>query len=118
MSDIGAESKTSARSSPGGSGRRTPTSVARALRELGEHAATWRKLQRLPAATVAARAGISRSTLYEIEHGSGKASTENLFRVLNVLGILRPIVSAADPYTTDVGKLRADEVLPERVRRR
>jgi hypothetical protein len=27
------------------------------------------------------------------------------------------VVEAADPYTTDVGKLRADEVLPNRVRR-
>ena len=98
--------------------RRTPTNVARGLRELGEHIATWRKLQRLPVTTVAARAGISRDTLYEIERGSGKASSENLLRVLNVLGILSPVVGAADPYTTDVGKLRADEVLPQRVRKR
>jgi len=92
--------------------------VARGLRDLGEHVATWRKLQRLPAATVAARAGISRSTLHEVERGSGRASSENLARVLNVLGILGPVVHAADPYTTEVGKLRADEALPQRVRGR
>jgi len=107
-------STTSAARSP----RRTPTNVSRGLRELGEHIATWRKLQRLPAATLAARAGISRDTLYEIERGSGKASSENLLRVLNVVGILGPVVGATDPYTTDVGKLRADEVLPQRVRKR
>lgn len=97
--------------------RRTPTSVERGLRDMGDHLATWRKLQRVPAVTLAARAGISRHTLYEIERGSGKASSENLLRVLDVLGILGPMVSAADPYTTDVGKLRTDEILPQRIRR-
>jgi transcriptional regulator with XRE-family HTH domain len=83
---------------------------------LGEHVSTWRKLQRLTAAQVAERAGISRDTLRTIEHGMGTASTENLLRVLRVLGILDPVISSSDPYLTDVGKLRADEVLPKRVR--
>ena len=93
-----------------------PLAVARGLRVLGEHVSTWRKLQRLTAAQVAERAGISRDTLRTIEHGTGTASTENLLRVLRVLGILDPVISASDPYQTDVGKLRADEILPKRVR--
>lgn len=94
----------------------TPLAVARALRLLGEHASTWRKLQRLTAAQVAERAGVSRDTLRAIEQGKGTASTENLLRVLRVLGVLDGVVKSADPYQTDVGRLRADEILPKRVR--
>lgn len=94
----------------------TPLAVARSLRKMGTHVATWRKLQRLTAAQLAERAGISKDTLRSIEQGKGTASTENLFRVLRIIGILDTIVTAADPYQTDVGRLRADEILPQRVR--
>jgi transcriptional regulator with XRE-family HTH domain len=94
----------------------TPLAVTRALRLMGTHVSNWRKLQRLTAAQVAERAGISRDTLRAIEQGKGTASTENLFRVLRILGILDDVVAAADPYRTDVGRLRADEILPRRVR--
>lgn len=99
----------------GSSLRRLPSS-RRALRVLGAHVADWRKLQRLTAAQVAERSDISRDTLRAIEQGKGTASTENLFRVLRVLGILDSVVAAADPYLTDTGRLRADEILPKRVR--
>jgi transcriptional regulator with XRE-family HTH domain len=95
----------------------TPIAVSRALRQLGEHVATWRKLQRLSTTILAERAGIARGTLRSIEHGAGTASSESLVRVLRVLGVMDRVVETADPYTTDVGKLRADEVLPNRVRR-
>ncbi len=94
----------------------TPLAVVRALRLMGTHVANWRKLQRLTAAQVAERAGVSRDTLRAIEQGKGTASTENLFRVLRILGTLEGVVAAADPYQTDVGRLRADEILPRRVR--
>ena len=94
----------------------TPLAVARALRVMGTHVSNWRKLQRLTAAQVAERAGISRDTLRTIEQGKGTTSSENLFRVLRILGILDDVVAAADPYQTDVGRLRADEILPRRVR--
>lgn len=94
----------------------TPVSVGRALRLLGQHVSTTRKLQRVTAAQLSERAGISRNTLRSIEQGSGTASIENLFRVLRGLGLMDLVVGAADPYQTDVGKLRADERLPERVR--
>jgi transcriptional regulator with XRE-family HTH domain len=94
----------------------TPLAVSRGLRELGEYVATWRKLQRLPTAVVASRAGISRDTLRSIEAGKGTASSENLLRVLRAVGVMERLVAAADPYGTDVGRLRADERLPQRVR--
>jgi transcriptional regulator with XRE-family HTH domain len=97
--------------------RMTPLAVGRALRVLGEHVSNWRKLNRLTAAQVAERANISRETLRAIEQGKGTASTENLLRVLRIVGIMDSVVAAADPYRTDVGRLRMDEVLPKRVRR-
>ncbi|HVA99733.1 MAG TPA: helix-turn-helix transcriptional regulator, partial [Acidimicrobiales bacterium] len=66
---------------------------------------------------LANRAGIARSTLQSIEAGRGGTNIENILRVLRALGIMEKVVEGADPYTTDVGKLRADEVLPQRVRR-
>ena len=96
--------------------RVTPLAVERALRVLGEHVSNWRKLNRLTAAQVAERANISRETLRAIEQGKGTASTENLLRVLRIIGIMDGVVAAADPYQTDVGRLRLDEVLPKRVR--
>jgi transcriptional regulator with XRE-family HTH domain len=96
--------------------RVTPLAVERALRVLGEHVSNWRKLNRLTTAQVAERANISRETLRAIEQGKGTASTENLLRVLRIVGIMDNVVAAADPYQTDVGRLRMDEVLPKRVR--
>src|SRR5271170_4938076 len=93
-----------------------PQGVSRALRVLGTHISNSRKLQRLTAAQVAERAGISRDTLRAIEQGKGTSSIENLLRVLRIIGILDDVVASADPYQTDVGRMRADEILPRRVR--
>ena len=94
---------------------KTPAAVASSQRRIGEHLATWRKLRQLTAAQVADRAGISRHTVMRLENGEG-ASTENLLRVARALGVLDPLVAALDPYATDLGRLRSQEALPERVR--
>lgn len=96
---------------------RTPVTVARALDELGRDVSTWRKLRHLTVEQVADRAGISRSTVLRLESGQG-ASMENLLRVARALGVLDLLTKALDPYDTDVGRLRADEELPTRVRAR
>jgi transcriptional regulator with XRE-family HTH domain len=94
---------------------RTPVAVAGAQRRIGEQLATWRKLRQLTAAQVADRAGISRYTVMRLENGEG-ASLENLLRVARALGVLDLLAAALDPYATDLGRLRAEESLPERVR--
>lgn len=94
----------------------TPMAVNRALQELGDNVATWRKLRGLPASILATRAGISKDTLRKIEQGSGGVSTVNFFKVLRALGIMDGVTESTDPYRTDLGKLRAEEVLPRRVR--
>jgi transcriptional regulator with XRE-family HTH domain len=96
--------------------RPTPAPVTRGIRTIGEDLATWRKLRRLTAAEVADRAGIGVSTVLRLESGSG-ATLENTLRVARALGVLDLLTKALDPYSTDVGRLRADEELPRRVRR-
>jgi hypothetical protein len=71
----------------------------------------------LTQALLAERADVSVPTVRAIETGAA-VSTENLARVLRVLGVLDSVVAAADPLSTDVGRLRADERLPQRVRSR
>lgn len=93
----------------------TPLPVRRGLSTIGGQLATWRRLRRLTAEQVADRAGVSRSTVAALEGGRG-ASLENALRVARALGVLDLIVHAADPYETDLGRARADEELPRRVR--
>jgi|SRR5215217_2502258 len=99
-----------------GSAWPTPVVIAKALRNLGEDVTSWRKLRRLTTAQVAERAGVSRGTLRRLESGDGGVSLENTLRIARALGVLNSLVSALDPYSTDVGRLRSEEVLPERVR--
>jgi transcriptional regulator with XRE-family HTH domain len=95
----------------------TPRPVTRALLRLGEDLRAWRLLNRSTVAEVADRAGVSRDTVLRLEKG-GSVSTENLLRVARALGVLEMLEGATDPYGTDVGRLRADEALPKRIRRR
>lgn len=89
--------------------------VTRSLRRLGEDLGTWRRLRRLTAAEVADRAGVGVNTVLRLEKGEG-ATLENTLRVARALGVLASLTDALDPYATDVGRLRADEALPQRVR--
>jgi transcriptional regulator with XRE-family HTH domain len=98
--------------------RPLPGGVRRALRNVAEDLSTWRKLRGLTQAQLADRADISRDTLIRLERGDGGVSIEKLMRVLRALGILDGLTQALDPYETDVGRLRASERLPQRVRTR
>jgi len=92
-----------------------PIPVKRALRTLGEHVATQRKLLGLTQAQVAERASVSQPLIVRLEKGDG-ATLEKTLRVLRVLGMMDALIEAADPYLTDRGKLLAGMHLPQRVR--
>ena len=94
----------------------TPLPVRRALTEVGEDLATWRRLRRLTASQVADRAGVGVNTVLRLERGEG-ATLENVLRVARALGVLELLAASLDPYATDEGRLRAEEALPRRVRR-
>jgi transcriptional regulator with XRE-family HTH domain len=84
---------------------------------IGEQLVAWRKLQGLTAAQVAERAGIARNTLRRVETGDAGVSMQAFLSVARALGVLEAVVTALDPYETDLGRARADEALPKRVRR-
>jgi transcriptional regulator with XRE-family HTH domain len=90
-----------------------PIAVSHGLRRMGSDLATWRRLRHLTAAQVAD--GVSRHTVMRIENGAG-ASLESVLRVARALGVLDQVASALDPFATDVGRLRYEEALPQRVR--
>jgi transcriptional regulator with XRE-family HTH domain len=92
--------------------------VRRALRQTAESLGAWRKLRGLTQAQLADRAGVSRHTVARLERADGGVSLENVLRILRALGVLDALPRALDPYESDVGRLRADEQLPRRVRPR
>lgn len=96
---------------------KTPVAVTRALREIGDDFVTWRKLRRLTMAEVAERAGLGVNTVQRLEKGEG-STLENVLRVARALGVLEALTASLDPYQTDLGRLRSDEALPERIRHR
>lgn len=96
--------------------RTVPPQVRRALRDVAEDVVVWRKLRGLTQAQVADRAHVSINTLRRLEGADGGVSLENSFRILRALGVLESVPRALDPYETDVGRLRSEEKLPQRVR--
>ncbi len=76
----------------------------------------WRKLRGLTQAQLADRAGLSTNTVRRLEDADSGVTLENVLRILRALGILENLPRALDPYETDVGRLRSDEQLPQRVR--
>ena len=43
-------------------------------------------------------------------------SLENVLRVLRALGLLETVTRSIDPHESDIGRLRSDEQLPQRIR--
>lgn len=97
--------------------RPSPAKTLRAASQIGDHVLTWRKLQSLTAEQVCQRAGISRPTLRKVEQGDPSVSFETFLNVLRALGRLDSLVEVLDPYEHPLGRARADQQLPERVRR-
>ncbi|MDR2957158.1 MAG: helix-turn-helix domain-containing protein [Coriobacteriales bacterium] len=90
--------------------------TARSAKQLGENIRTWRKLLGLRAEQVAERADISLATYSKIENGHQGVSLAKFLAVLRALGLLQKIETATDPYESDLGRARADQLLPKRVR--
>lgn len=78
----------------------------------------WRKLRGLTQNQLADRAGVDRKSLMRVERGDGGVGLEIVLRVLHGLGALDNLPAAVDPYATDLGRLRAEDQLPRRVRPR
>lgn len=96
--------------------RPIPARTRLSAQRIGSQLSTWRRLQHLTTQQVAERAGISRGTLRRLEYGETSVGLDVFLNVARALGVLDRIVEAVDPYETDLGRARADEQLPKRVR--
>lgn len=97
--------------------RPIPARVRRSAVTIGEQLVAWRKLQNLTTEQLSERAGVTRTTLRRLEHGDPGVGFDVFLSVLRALGQLDRVVEVLDPYETDLGRARADDVLPKRVRR-
>ena len=72
--------------------------------------------RRIPVATLAERASVSRTTLNKVEKGEPGVSLGIYATVLFVLGMIDRLADIADPRHDSVGLELEEEYLPERIR--
>jgi transcriptional regulator with XRE-family HTH domain len=95
---------------------RSSAARERRIKQFGEHLRTWRRASSLPASLVAERAGITRDTLRALEDGSGTVKLENVFAVLEALGLDARVAESVNPLDDQRGRTLVQQGLPERVR--
>jgi transcriptional regulator with XRE-family HTH domain len=95
-----------------------PLPVRRALRKLGRDIREARLRRRIPAATVADRASISRTTLFKLEKGDPGVSIGIFATVLFVLGMDDRLSDLADIRRDEQGLALDEDRLPKRIRPR
>lgn len=98
--------------------RPTSPKTKLAAKQIGENIATWRKLYGLTSQDLADKAAVSRTTISRLENGDPTVSFETFLNACRALSTLGAVVEATDSYETDLGRIRADQTLPQRVRSR
>lgn len=94
---------------------RTPIPVARSMRNIASNLDLARRQQRIPLDLLAERANLSVPTVRRLMN-EGAGSLENFLRVARILGMLENVEEATDPLRTPIGRARAEEDTPLRVR--
>lgn len=79
--------------------------TATLMAKMGADIRTWRVAQRLTATRVADRAGVTRTTLRDIETDPGTVRFENVLAVLAVLGLDEAVAAAIDPTQSVRGQV-------------
>ena len=95
-----------------------PLPVSRTLRKLGQDIRDARLRRRIPAAVLAERASISRTTLNKLENGQPGVSLGIVTSVLFVLGLHERLGEVADIRHDEQGLALDGERLPKRIRRK
>lgn len=93
-------------------------SVKRGLSKLGVDLGFARRARQISTTDMAARMGVSRSTLHRLEAGDPGVSLNTLAMALSVLGLFDRLADLVDPASDDLGLARSREALPRRVARR
>jgi transcriptional regulator with XRE-family HTH domain len=94
---------------------KTPIPVGRAMRNIAKNFDLARRQQRITVNLLAERAGLSVPTVRKMLN-NGQGTFENFLRIARILGFLDLVQEATDPLNTPIGKIRADEDTPLRVR--
>jgi transcriptional regulator with XRE-family HTH domain len=85
------------------------------MRAISSNLDLARRQQRITVELLANRANLSVPTVRKmLNEGSG--SFENFLRIARLLGFLDGVVEATDPLRTGIGRIRAEEDVPKRVR--
>lgn len=95
---------------------RTPIPVARAMRTIAANLNLARRQQRITLELLAERANLSVPTVRRLLN-EGAGTFENFLRVARILGLLQGVEDATDPLNTPIGRARAEQDVPKRVRR-
>ena len=95
---------------------RTPIPVSRAMRTIAANLDLARRQQRITLELLAERANLSVPTVRRLLN-EGAGTSENFLRVARILGLLQGVEDATDPLNTPIGRARAEQDVPKRVRR-
>lgn len=95
-----------------------PLPVRRGLRKLGRDIRDARLRRRIPAAVIAERASISRTTLFKLERGDPGVSIGIVGAVLFSLGLGDRLAEVADVRRDEQGLALDEARLPTRIRAR
>ena len=95
---------------------RTPIPVSRAMRTIAANLDLARHQQRITLDLLAERANLSVPTVRRLLN-EGAGTFENFLRVARILGLLQGVEDATDPLNTPIGRARAEQDVPKRVRR-
>jgi len=93
-----------------------PIPVIRNLRKLGGDIRDARRRRRIPTATMAERATITRMTLHKVERGDPSVSLGAYATVLFILGLADRLADLADAKHDATGLQLEEERLPLRIR--
>ena len=94
---------------------RTPIPVSRAMRTIAANLDLARRQQRITLDLLAERANLSVPTVRRLLN-EGAGTFENFLRVARILGLLQGVEDATDPLNTPIGRARAEQDVPKRVR--
>ena len=95
---------------------RTPIPVSRAMRKVATNLDLARRQQRITLELLAECANLSVPTVRKLLN-DGAGTFENFLRVARILGLLQGVEDATDPLNTPIGRARAEQDVPKRVRR-
>lgn len=95
---------------------RTPIPVSRAMRTIAANLDLARRQQRITLELLAERANLSVPTVRRLMN-EGAGTFENFLRIARILGLLQGVEDATNPLNTPIGRARAEQDVPKRVRR-